>query len=123
MPEPPPPAHFANPDTLLRLRFYVGGTLRDELWVDAADAASSALTQTTAAYHATQAQMADAADVPWLVEVYDPAADEAEAYLRFGTDVAGMTAPLPVPSLRQRRHRGQDEREEPGQHESRRSHG
>ena len=94
--DPPTPPEGFNALTALRLRFWIGGTLRDEVWLDAKDPASTDLAGYCATYHAAQAEMADAAGIPWLTEVYNPELPEAQAYIRIGTDKAGMIAPLPL---------------------------
>jgi hypothetical protein len=48
------------------------------------------------AAHLAIAGAAYAAGTPWLIEVYDLARPEDEAYLRFGSDRAGMAAPIAV---------------------------
>jgi hypothetical protein len=99
MPEHRPPGQPPNlPPGLdahdaLRLRFWIGGQLRDEVWIDASDPRSAELAEFCATYHADQADMASAAGLPWLVEVYNPELAEDQAYIRFGTDQAGMIAP------------------------------
>jgi hypothetical protein len=75
----------------LRIRLFVAGSLADETWTDDPREAPR-----IAAVHQRQAGAADRAGKRWLVEVFDPDAPPAEAYLRFGTDSAGMTAPLDV---------------------------
>lgn len=93
MPEPPaPPFRYAY-DSRLRLRFWIAGQLRDEVWLDSADPDAGNLAEFVSAYHLRLSEMADAVGLPWLTEVYDPGAPEAEAYLRFGTDTKGMVEP------------------------------
>lgn len=93
-PKPPP---FASPDTSLRLRFYFGRRLRDEVWLDAMDTEAMGLASSVSAYHVRLAELADAIGVPWMVEVYDPAAPEDRAYIRYGTDAEGMVDPGLLP--------------------------
>lgn len=92
MPPDSPAAHL--PDTALRLRFWFGRRLRDEVWLDAADPEADHLAEQVSAYHLRLSDLADAAGVPWLVEVYDPAAPEDQAYRRYGTDAEGMVLPI-----------------------------
>jgi hypothetical protein len=92
--QPLPPGLDAH--DALRLRFWIGGQLRDEVWIDASDPRSGELAEYCATYHADQADMANAAGVLWLVEVYNPELPEEHAYVRFGTDAGGMTAPMPL---------------------------
>lgn len=128
MPEPPPP-HFQH--LRLRLRFWTGGQLRDEVWLSADDTDAAALAEHVATHHAQLAHLAEAAGVPWLVEAFDPSAEEGSAYVRYGTDTAGMVQPVPVPRdppsgpmrrLPSSGHRGHDGPEEP-EHDRRRGHG
>ena len=49
-----------------------------------------------AADHVRMVEDAIARGGVWLVELFDPGMPEADAYMRFGTDRAGMTAPVPL---------------------------
>lgn len=89
---PTPPEGFRAAASALRLRLWIGGELRDEVWIDSADANSAELASMTAAYHVRITEMAEAAGVVWMTEVYDPAAEPDRAYLRIGTDPAGMSS-------------------------------
>jgi hypothetical protein len=91
-PTPPEGFHALN---ALRLRFWIGGKLRDEVWIDASDPEVGELTERVSAYHLRLSEMAEAAGVEWMTEVYDPAQPEERAYLRIGTDAAGMRQPQP----------------------------
>jgi len=93
--DPPTPPEGFRALTALRLRLWIGGELRDELWINADDPNVSELTDATSAYHLRVTEMAEAAGVPWMTEVYDPAAAPDRAYLRIGTDAAGMIDPQP----------------------------
>lgn len=77
----------------LRFRVWVGGQLVREDWLPGAslDAGSD-----LAHIHGAIAGGADDRGEPWLVEVYDPGAPDDEARIRFGSDVAGMVAPVPM---------------------------
>ena len=90
--DPPTPPEGFRALTALRLRLWIGGELRDELWINADDPNAGELTEATSAYHLRVTEMAEAAGVVWMTEVYDPAADPDHAYLRIGTDLAGMSA-------------------------------
>jgi len=92
---PPTPPEGFRAQQALRLRFWIGGQLRDEVWLDAGDPEARNLAGYCATYHSEMAELADAAGVLWMTEVYDPAAPEDQAYLRIGTDVGGMHLPLP----------------------------
>lgn len=94
--DPPTPPEGFRVQSALRLRLWIGGELRDELWVDADDPNTADLTNLTAAYHRRITDMADAAGITWMTEVYNPELPEAHAYLRVGTDKAGMVDPRRV---------------------------
>jgi hypothetical protein len=93
--DPPTPPEGFNAQQALRLRFWIGGRLRDEVWLDAADSGAGDLASFCATYHSELAELADAAGIPWMTEVYDPGLPEQHAYLRIGTDAAGMIYPQP----------------------------
>ena len=98
MPDPAPP--IAHPDATLRLRFWFGRRLRDEVWMDAADPEHHQLAEQIGTYHSRLSDLADAAAVPWWVEVYDPATGRIHGY---GTDaeaIAEATAPPKPPRQR-----------------------
>jgi ribosomal protein L37E len=75
----------------LRMRLYVAGKVVDEQWVD-----SPELVEQIGARHQAIAEDAERAGQVWMVEVWDPDAPENAAYLRFGTDQAGMVEPSQV---------------------------
>lgn len=82
-------------DTRLRIRVYVDGSQVAERWLDT-------LTTPPAEVHAVRrehAKMCGEASAngrAWMIEVYDPALPEERAYLRFGTDPAGMGDPREI---------------------------
>lgn len=78
----------------LRLRLWIGGKLADETWITQGPGGLAA-SEATAARHGSACVAADEAGVAWLLEVFDPDAPEDSAYLRFGTDEAGMVCPVP----------------------------
>ena len=86
-------------DPRLRLRLYIDGAVFDEVWIDVSHA--DAQLRMDAAQHRHLALTGQAADrgQRWMVEVYDPARPEAEAYMRFGTDPLGMVEPREVETL------------------------
>jgi hypothetical protein len=84
------------PDSRLRLRLWIDGALIDEAWIDSLDPDSKTKVETVTAVHTHLAELADAHGVPWLTEVYDPEQPEDRAYIRVGTDKAGMVAPLAI---------------------------
>jgi hypothetical protein len=94
--DPPTPPEGFRALRALRLRFWVSGRLRDEVWIDAADPEAGGLAEFVGAYHVKLSEMADAAGVPWMTEVFDPEEPADSAYLRFGTDPAGITEPRPM---------------------------
>ena len=94
MPAPRPRRPHQAPDRYLRLRLWIDGALIDEAWIDSTDPDAPAKTESLSAVHSHLAELADSHGVPWLTEVYDPAAPEDQAYIRVGTDKAGMVQPL-----------------------------
>jgi hypothetical protein len=72
----------------LRFRVWVDGKLTLEEWIDDPEKADPA-----AGRHAVAAL---ASGKPWLVEIFDPDLPEEEAYIRFGSDPAGMVEPIPL---------------------------
>lgn len=83
--------HRREPDSRLRFRLFLGGELFDETWIDAANATEADRVVTaTRSMHAEATVEAERAGMLWLIEVYDPSAHPAIAFLRFGTDLAGM---------------------------------
>lgn len=85
-----------DPATSLRFRLYVGGKLQQTQWIDALDPHADDVAEVTTMLHAKAARAAEAGGLAWIVEVYDPTAQPEVAYLRFGTDLAGMQEPRPV---------------------------
>jgi len=86
--------HHHDPMTSLRFRIYIGGELTLEQWIDANDPASGDLAATTADLHAAACAQAEERGELWLLEVYDPAAQDST--LRIGTDTTAMTLPVPL---------------------------
>jgi hypothetical protein len=80
----------------IRIRFWTAGQLRDELWFGKHDPEMSQLCNFVTDYHQALADRADQTGLRWLVEVYDPSAAPEQAYVRFGTDQAGMRDPIPM---------------------------
>ena len=78
-------------DGRLRFRVWVAGTLVREDWAGAPY--EMAL---IAGEHERIAREASEKGKGFTVEVYDPDKPEEEAYLRFGSDAAGMVTPVPV---------------------------
>jgi hypothetical protein len=85
-----------DPDSRLRLRLFIGGTMADEHWIDATDPKAGDLAEATSQLHAAACDEADRQGQLWLIEVYDPSAPPGAAYLRVGTDTEGMCDPLPL---------------------------
>ncbi|MCL2729318.1 MAG: hypothetical protein FWE15_04750 [Actinomycetia bacterium] len=80
----------------IRFRVYVDGDLAVEDWAfPATEEEAERAAGLLADRHASIAERAAAAGQTWLVELYDPALPEAEAYVRFGSDVSGMVLPVP----------------------------
>jgi hypothetical protein len=90
-----PPAAVRNPgDPRLRLRLLIAGRVADETWLDADDPDAQRLADITTAVHSEGVDACREYEVPWLIEVYRPAEPAASAYLRVGSDVAAMAAPV-----------------------------
>jgi len=84
-------------DGRLRFRVRVDGEIVAEDWLPAPEwegrgNAGEALAQR----HRSLCEAAEAEDKRWQIEVYDPDVPDDEAYLRFGTDQAGMVLPVHV---------------------------
>jgi hypothetical protein len=79
-------------DPRLRFRVWTGGVLADEHWLDP-DTTSPAEVDAASDRQAAIVARASREGVPWLVEIYDPAAG---AYTRWGTDTDGMVCPVEV---------------------------
>lgn len=75
----------------LRFRFWVAGHLAHEQWTEDPAAAGE-----IAAYHQGLADVADDAGARWMIEIFDPDAPSDLAYIRAGTDAAGMIDPQPM---------------------------
>jgi ribosomal protein L37E len=88
------PISPTNPETSLRFRLWIDGILADETWIDGADPDVRAQSDTAAHRMRERADAADAAGGVWLLEVFNPTAPADAAYLRIGSDVAGMAAPV-----------------------------
>lgn len=93
------PGWVSGPENALRLRLYVAGVLRSEVWIDSADPEADSVMGFAMRLHTAMADLAGEAGMPWMTEVYDPAAPVGEAYLRVGTDQAGMVEPVPLDDL------------------------
>lgn len=83
-------------DPRMRFRVWIAAKLVDQTWVDTTNPEADEIVDNIKARHAAIVDQACRAGKPWLVEVYDPAKPEAEAYFRFGDDTAGMTDPRRV---------------------------
>lgn len=83
-------------DPRLRFRMWVDGRLVDEMWVDAGNPDAERITDAARDRHQAMAARADRDDLVWLVEVFDPGELPERAYVRMGTDRAGMVAPEPL---------------------------
>lgn len=84
----------------LRLRLFVDGELQDETWLTA-DTEDEALSigHATAELHRAACEAAEARGASWMIEAFDPEAPRESAFLRFGTDPAGMVDPIQVAGL------------------------
>lgn len=81
-------------DSRLRFRVWINTHLVEEVWLDVEDEHDRGRVQRVRDRHLALAADADTAGRPWLIEIYDPAQPEERAYLRFGTDRAGMVHPI-----------------------------
>lgn len=84
-------------DPRLRFRIYIDATLADQTWIDASNPDAQRITTKLQHKHHRMARTAEQAGQAWLIEIYNPAMPDDQAYLRFGTDTAGMVAPTEVP--------------------------
>jgi hypothetical protein len=82
-----------EPDGGLRLRLFIDGQLHDERWLTAS-LHHDGIARETALMHRAAVDEAEANGLTWLIEVFDPDVPADSAYLRFGTDTAGMIAPM-----------------------------
>ncbi|MCL2582941.1 MAG: hypothetical protein FWE35_10835 [Streptosporangiales bacterium] len=83
----------------MRFRVYVAREVVAEEWVtfDDDDVAEIELAgMTVSERHVGLIEAAVETGKLWLVEVFDPSVPEECAYMRFGTDVDGMTLPFPI---------------------------
>lgn len=79
----------------LRFRVYVARRVVAEEWAElTTEAAAASVGEMIGERQIALTERAQRAGLEWLVEVYDPGAAEAEAYLRFGTDRGMMTRPV-----------------------------
>lgn len=83
-------------DPRLRFRIWIDGELIDEVWFDSSNPDTEQLASAAGERNSAHTQQADRESRRWLVEMYDPAKPEHEAYVRFGTDDAGLVDPLLV---------------------------
>jgi len=81
-------------DPRLRFRIWVDGRLRDEAWIDTTDPGRQAKVEAVQLRQAGIARQASEDKLLWMSEVYDPAQPDNTAYIRWGTDKAGMVAPM-----------------------------
>lgn len=84
---------MSSDDPRMRFRCWVAGELVDESWVDATNPEAPAHFERIQGRHRMFVEQADRDELPWLVEVYDPAKPAREAYIRIGTDSTGMVDP------------------------------
>jgi hypothetical protein len=99
-------------DPRLRFRMWVGGHLVCDGWVDTSQPGAQQQVDTIQAGQLERAEAASAAGARWLIEVYNPEAPEDQAYLRFGTDKAGMHDPHPMTEVPLPGWHGQADEEE-----------
>jgi hypothetical protein len=80
-------------DPRLRHRLWINATLVDETWLDASAFDADAEADAVIEQYRRITAIADTRGLPWLVELYDPAEPEDQAYSRMGTDKRGMIDP------------------------------
>ena len=80
-------------DPRLRLRLYIDGALADEVWIDSTSPLAQEMIAEAQADHQARAAAATDRGQLWMVEIYDPAQPDPQAYIRFGTDARGMERP------------------------------
>jgi hypothetical protein len=84
-------------DDRLRFRVRVDGEIVAEDWLPSREWEGRADSgEQLAQRHKAICEAAEDDGKRWQIEVYDPDVPEAEAYLRFGTDQAGMVLPVHV---------------------------
>jgi hypothetical protein len=88
--------HHHDRTSSLRLRLWIDGQLRDQVWINAGDPDAAARIDRATTTHDAAVDQANALGLPWMIEVWNPELPEAEAFLRFGTDDGGMVAPEPI---------------------------
>jgi len=82
----------------LRFRLWVAGKIAAEEWVIYADDEQAGdMGHVVGARHAHLAEQAETDGKLWLLEVWNPGLPEDQAYIRYGTDKAGLTDPVPLP--------------------------
>ena len=82
-----------NRDPRLRFRIWVDAHLVDEVWLNLRDREAMLMVEQVWHRHQKIISHAEANDERWLIEIYDPDKPEDQA-LRFGTDEAGIKAPV-----------------------------
>ena len=83
-------------DPRIRFRVWIAGLLADEVWVDVSNPDADEHMEKVRDRHQQVVEAARRGGLEWMVEIYDPARPEAEAYLRFGDDKEGMVDPTPM---------------------------
>lgn len=86
---------MSEEDPRLRFRVWIAGRLVEQVWIDATNPDAASHSEAVQARHAALVAEAERCDQPWLIEIYDPSKPEHEAFLRIGTDTAGMVDPIP----------------------------
>lgn len=83
-------------DPRMRIRVWVDAKLTEELWLDAGNPDWERITDAARDRHQAITDRADRDGLVWLVEMFDPDLPPGEAYVRVGTDQAGMVSPEPL---------------------------
>jgi hypothetical protein len=91
-----PPPWEVDPAPWMRFRLYVAGEVKDETWLNVDGPEVAANFAAVNHRHHDLIVWAERARLPWMTEVYNPAAPEGQQYARVGTDADGMVQPMVV---------------------------
>lgn len=80
-------------DPRLRFRIYIAGRLVEECWLDVLNPDRNEIVDRMRDRHEQMVQVAEREGKLWMIETFDPAEPEEQAYHRVGTDTGGMVDP------------------------------
>jgi hypothetical protein len=83
-------------DEWLRFRFFTAGKLTYNDWLDCSKPDADEQAEVIHETHNQLAELANEQNLPWMVEIYDPAMGSDDAYMRMGTDTDMMVDPQEV---------------------------